>query len=301
MNALKGCRKRNTLILLLVGMCLMPPVMGKSDLSDKSLLLLQQMQDNIKNTLLSISEIETSKGNDMADFYYQLSLPQHETVQLGMVMDIPDNEDGFKVLSVSANGLAEKLGIKTGDVIKKLNESAITKESYQDVFTELKQLKHNQKIELSIERANKNKVIQGRVDSLTVPSVVLISGIQLATAKVDRTSNCGRVSVFDLPRGGSNLFSATFHRVGDRNVMSRRETSYKLPPGKHVIYVKEKIVGEQLDRSRKGKAKGIEINIEAGKEYSLAARYIPENKMKIFKAEYWEPTLWQVSSKSCVL
>lgn len=301
MNQFYSLKKQAKRILVLVISAFFFPVMADTELTSESRQLLQHMRENIKDTLVSISQIETAAGKDMDKFYYQLSLPQYETVQLGMVMDIPPSEDGFKVLSTSPHGLAEKMGVLPGDVITKLNDYEITRDSYQAAFTQLKQFKNNQDLQIVVKRGEREERLEGSVVSLKVPSIILVSGIQHGLADVDKNSNCGRVSVFDLPRGGDDLHSASFHKVNEKNVMSRMETQYKLPPGKHVIYLKEQIRGENLKRSRNGKAKAIEIQVEAGKQYNLAARFIPQNRMKIFKGEYWQPALWQVTSTKCLL
>lgn len=273
-------------------------VIASTQVTPESEQLLQRMQENIKSTLLNVAKIETAAGNNMENFYYQISIPEHYSMQFGMVLDFINGTEGLTVLSVSPGGFAQKIGIKVNDIILSIDDYVVNPTNYMTALKKLKDKQH-ESIRFNVAREDGKLQLLGSVEPLKIPSLNLVAF--RSDAKEDTSSNCGRVSVFQLPRGSNKLYSATFYKINDRNLMTRDDTSYKLKPGKHTIFIKEQIQGTQITRNRNSRAKAIEITVEAGKQYALAAEFIPENRMLSFRNDYWRPALWKVTNRKCTL
>ena len=113
---------------------------------------------------------------------------------------------------------------------------------------------------------------------------------------------CGRVSIFILPPSTKNLYRATVSKVDDDN-SKRDRNSFKLPLGKHTVYIHELINDPDFTRRGKSlrKAKSLEINVEENVTYHLAAKFIRSKRLSTYKGKYWEPVVWKTTEVTCTL
>ena len=91
---------------------------AESSYTKESKQILQQLQEHIESTLRRVADIEAQAGNKTDAYFYSVSEPaRNEDIYIGLIMDEEPGLKGYRVLSVTPGGLAEKLQISEGDVI----------------------------------------------------------------------------------------------------------------------------------------------------------------------------------------
>jgi hypothetical protein len=286
-----------------------------SQITNESEVLIDELLGHINATAAAIADVERKAGNDVKDIHYLLEVPAKQSPNIGLVLDINDN-NGYRVLTVSPGGLAASFDIIQGDLITAINEVKVTKISKRLAFAELENLVPGDTIKLELNRDGNYSTITTKVEGQYTPSIKIelgegkaLSALQTDSSVNDNTelasesSACGTVSVFFNPPETKRLYRGTIARIGDvnfANVMS----SVKLAPGKHTIYVNEEIDYRLFmqHQRRTRKPKGIEIDVKENTSYYLAAQFLKENRNKQSTGEYWEPVVWKVSEdKPCEL
>ena len=79
--------------------------------------LLSQLQEQIRVTLLAVSNNERVAGKNMNDFHYLFSLPAQKITYLGLILELDNTDNGYEVLSVTPGSTADKLEITVTDVL----------------------------------------------------------------------------------------------------------------------------------------------------------------------------------------
>jgi hypothetical protein len=269
--------------------------------TEESKALLQELQQQISATVAAVAEFEKRAGNDAKSLHIVLDIPERESPNLGLVLDV-DDENGFRVLSVSPGSLADTLNIEPGDVITSLNGVDTRKNAPQTVFSELENLITGDTMVIDLNKKGAFSTIETKIAGKYTPPIrIEIGDSPVVTAKsVNFNSNevdeslCGKVSVFFKPPSTRHLYSAYITQINDENVLNNR-SSFRLPVGKHTLYLHELISDTFFKRRSKihQRPKTIEIDVEENTTYYLAAQFFPENKFKERNGEYWEPVIWE--------
>jgi membrane-associated protease RseP (regulator of RpoE activity) len=269
--------------------------------TEESKALLQELQQQISATVAAIAESEKRAGNDAKSLHIVLNIPGRESPNLGLILDV-DDEKGFRVLSVSLGSLAETLNIEPGDVITSINGVDTRKNTPQTVFAELESLITGDTLVIDLKKKGALSTIETKITGKYTPpirieigdsSVVTAKSVNIDSNEVDESA-CGKVSVFFKPPSTRNLYSAYITHINDENVRDSR-SSFRLPVGKHTLYLHELISDSFFKRRSKlpQRPKTIEIDVEENTTYYLAAQFFPENKFKERNGEYWEPVIWK--------
>lgn len=282
--------------------------------SEESKQLLNNLVEEIKVTMNAIAQAEKRAGADPSDLDLSLEIPASLSPNLGLVMDL-NAKEGFKVLSVSPQSVADKLGIQSQDVILSVNEIETTSQAHRDkAFEELAYVVAGDKLNLTIDKQGAVTQLQAEVEGQIIPAIKLQIGRFDGGDNSDNpeTSNssagangeaCGIVSVFNRPPQTKELFRAYIRQINDDNV-NRRRFKFKLPPGKHTLYVHEIINDVFFTRRSKliQRAEKLEVEVEANKTYHIAAEFNRALKNKQRNNEYWQPVVWKVQEgTSCEL
>jgi len=277
------------------------------EITPESQQLITKLKQEISNTLLTISQIETAAGNETANKVIYLEKDARSIFELGMMIDTDYPDEGLKVTSVTKNSAAESVGIKINDMIVKVNDVRVSSKTLSLALSQLTNVDNKEKLIISFLHKNKLSEVSILVNKLHVPSYSLAIGSRLSknvkteAGKILKQS-CGRISVSSHPLETRFLFPASIHTVdGDQKIRGRN--SFVLPVGKHTVYLHEKISSRYISSRGHGaqQAKGIEIDVQANATYHLAAKFNPNKKLKVRKGEYWQPVVWKKSERSCVL
>lgn len=118
---------------------------------------------------------------------------------------------------------------------------------------------------------------------------------------------CGRISVFDVAPRNQQLYRAVLIAVDGKLPGPTSSSTYRVTPGKHVLRVAEAIEPYQFSgvnqykRDRRGheRYEEIEIDVQPGITYRLAAKFNLDRKHEIRDGGYWDPVIWQEDPESC--
>lgn len=268
-----------------------------SDLSPESSKILEKLRKSIEHSLIAISAIEQRKGQDLRDISLNISIPSHEVVYLGMVIEPDLSKKGIKVLSVTPGSIAEKIGLRSNDLIIKVNERDIYNDSLAIVSSELKRLKDGDSLILQVNRGSDTLDLRGRVTSYFVPQVELLIGSEVKKDKVfieeeDINDGCGKVSVFLAPPISSKIEPAYFTYI-DGYKIGREKASFKLTPGWHTIELSSSISRHfGQSRTEKVSVNSLKIMIEADTVYYLGVDTSEGEEAK-------KAVVWKQESQEC--
>lgn len=120
-------------------------------------------------------------------------------------------------------------------------------------------------------------------------------------------STCGRISVFDSAPRGQQLYPAVLIAIDGRLPGPSDSPSFRIAPGKHVLTVAENIDAhqfssvQQYQRSNAGRDRyqKLELDVQPGVTYRLAAKFDPDQRNAIRDNAYWSPMVWSQISETC--
>ena len=141
--------------------------------------------------------------------------------------------------------------------------------------------------------------------SLCLVAGACAAGPEQATAG-DTTSDCGRISVFDVAPRSQDLYRAKLLNIDGELAGPTGARSFRVKPGKRVLQVAELIDSEQFNDvqlrqrdMRPDPYKDLVVDVQPGTTYLLAARLVPARRNYITDGSYWEPVIYQQNSEPC--
>jgi hypothetical protein len=252
-----------------------------------------------------------------------LSAPASLQADLGAFFDVrlrSGDDRGLPVLGVTPGSSAAALGLRAGDRVVAVNgESLIGLGAAADGRARAVQqlraalLASPDAVVLTVEREGGTQELRGAVHVVELPAYRLDLGAALANASLaagsdgDGVSSCGRVSVFDIAPRGQRLYRAVLIAVDGALPGPTTSDVFRLTPGRHTLTVAEAIDARQFgelqrlqrDRSRRDRYKTLEIDVQPGITYRLAARFHLEERNSIRDGAYWEPVIWKETPETC--
>jgi hypothetical protein len=313
-NIIKNYMKLTIVFMAVASLTLSLSVLAVSkteQYTSESTNLLSQLQEHIRVTLLAVSDNERRAGKSMHDFHYLLSVPAQEITYLGLILELDNANNGYEVLSVTPGSAADKLAIKSKDHILTINDITINNATTESAVRFLNNLKPGDILNLTVKSKESERKLTVELIGQYVPSIKLELGsdnslVSMETDDLNRVNNssevCGRVSIGLFTPEARDIYPATIHKIDDDN-LKRNRNSFKLPIGKHTIFINEHINIKNFNnnsRSRR-KAKSIEIDVKQHTTYHIGAKFNRNNKFKVRNGEYWTPTVWKKSNRECNL
>jgi len=275
--------------------------------------LLSQLQEQIRVTLLAVSNNERIAGKNMYDFHYLFSLPAQEVTYLGLILELDNADNGYEVLSVTPGSTADKLAIKSREHILKINDLTINNSTAESSLRLLNDLKPGEVLNLTVKSKKGERELTTKLTGQFIPKISLeigsdnkMAAMETASLNSNNTASgvCGKVSAFFNPPEAKEIYPASFYKIDDGH-LNKNRNSFKLPVGKHTISLHEHIDDKNFSKKGRGrgyrKDKSIEIDVKENTTYYIGAKFIRKNKLKILKDEYWTPIVWKVSNKECSL
>lgn len=280
-----------------------------------------RLHEEVQAVLLRLVESGELRAEDADQL--SLSAPVSQQVDFGAILDVRHRAEadlGLPVLGVTPGGSAANLGLQPGDRLMAINSVELVglgadadgrALAAQRLREEL--LADPDAIELRIARADVEQVLRGPVRVVEVPAYRLELGAALANASLagtaggDGVSSCARISVFDIAPRSQQLHRAVLIAVDGRLPGPSDSTSYRVTPGKHVLTVAEAIDSRRFSmvqghqRSRLGdeRYKKLEVDVQPGITYRLAARFHSEVSSNVRTGEYWDPVIWKENPETC--
>lgn len=279
----------------------------------------QRLHEEMQSMLVRLVESGALPG----DGALALSAPASRQPDFGAILDVryrAGSDAGLPVLGVTPGGSAARLGVQPGDRLLAVNGvslaglgadadgRALAARTLRDAL-----LAHSGSLELSVERGAKVQVLRGSVDVVEVPAYRLELGAAIATAALaqsgggDGVSSCGRVSVFDVAPRSQQLYPAVLIAVDGQLPGPSSSEVFRLEPGRHVLRVAERIDPVQFndlqrrtrDRGSRDRYKELEIDVQPGITYRLAARFNIDRRNQIRDNGYWDPVIWKEVAETC--
>jgi hypothetical protein len=284
------------IILNIVFCCSLLAATQSQNMTDESAELLEQLEEQIKGTLMAIAENESKVGRDMSTFYYSIEVPAQKITNLGLVLDVIHSASGYKVLSVTPGSAADRLKIKSGDQVLSINSIRIDDASSNSAISELHNLIPGDKLELTIKSEGQFREISTIVTGQLIPRIQMEFGSE--EEYVDES--CGVVSIFLTPPQDKAIATVKIYQVDDDRLKTNRH-SFRITPGWHTIYVyrnydASSVTGRKIDPE---KIKSIEMNIDKNTTYYFGAQF--KNTFKRQSADDWEPVVWKSVTRDCSL
>lgn len=254
-----------------------------------------ELKHTINSVVSKIIELERSKSPNHGVVSVQLQQELKQSKKLGLVLD-----NNQTVLLVSPQSVAANLGIMPGDQLTSLHINAVPLNLSKSI-----NLLGGQQVLASVIRDKETKKLYGVVKPNNAVTWNLNASSQVASTDATTTSNnsnCGRISIFATPPTSKDYYPVVFNQLNEKNIVSGRKV-VRVKPGLHSIKLNENIDarGLRIHRPNFVKGKTLDIEIEPGKSYHLAAEFYSEKRMKSKGELYWKPIVWKVVDKECNL
>lgn len=313
MDVLRGIRSGVGVLLLLAA--------GGSWAQDPATGLEQRLHQEMQAVLLRL--IESGELTAEAAAELSLAAPASQQPDFGAILDVrhrSDDDLGLPVLAVTPGSSAAALGLRAGDLLLAVNGQPLAglgadADGRARAAGRLREqlLAPLETVTLRVRRAGAEQELQGPVRVVELPAYRLELGAALASASLaaatggDGVSGCGRVSTFDIAPRNQRLYRAVLIAVDGKLPGPTDSDVFRVSPGPHRLTVAEAIDWRQFsavarlqrDRTSRDRYKHLDIDVQPGITYRLAARFHLEERNSIRDGAYWEPVIWKESPEPC--
>lgn len=255
----------------------------------------------IESTLASLNERGLLAG--VQGQATVLRAPAQQRWELGAVLDVADgNRHGPRVLAITPEGPAERMGLRVDDRITRINGIEIRGGSGGAARLMSAIGERDGQLRVDVFRNGDTTTLEGVATSLAVPGYTLTLDTGAAP-----DSDCGRIDVYPWRRLSIRVYPVVLHAINDRLPGAEDQYQFKLAPGRHVLKLSEQItdvrIGNEirraaLERQQKNLREFV-IDVEPGMTYRIGARFILEERARIEDGGYWEPVVWRSFGQSC--
>lgn len=221
---------------------------------------------------------------------------------LGLVVDGRDaGETGVRVVALSPEGAAERMGVRVGDRLLAVNGESLVGVQAPSALFERALAAGDGEVRLEVERDGTPLTLAGRAGD-AMP------------AGVAAQASCGYVSTVGVqPRMSRNIFQAEITQINGQSTPLRPLNRYQVPAGRNVVVVREFIDRHLLPNAdiqrihrvqrREGKRayKVLVVDVEPGTRYSIGAEWLPERMSpdEIRDHDWWQPVVWESRAEDC--
>ena len=247
--------------------------------------------------------------------------PRQRVGSLGVLVDSAGAEqarEGLHVLGTTPGGSAERMGLRTGDVITAVNGVGLAGLGSSDdgsaraatlLRDQVAALDTGAELAFDVRRDGRELSVRGPLVSTWLPALRLTLGgsATLAANAESATSDglCGRVSIVDVAPRQQGLHAASLNAVDGRLAGVANQTTFRLPVGEHVLEVGERIEARYLafnDRQRNSggpRYKRLTVQISADTTYFVAAQLNDDKRGEWTGGGYWDPVVWREAAEAC--
>jgi hypothetical protein len=135
-----------------------------------------------------------------------------------------------------------------------------------------------------------------------------LCGLALLLASIPAMADCGYVGASVKPPLSEDLYPAEIRRIDGEDLGARKASRHRLSAGKHRLSIQELIGTTPRGYTALRKLgnrevalvyKVIEIEVEPGQHYHIAARLHRDRLDRERPHAYWEPVVWRVDPAAC--
>lgn len=293
--------RKSLVVALLAGAMSVAPARAAQPKPD-----IEQVGRAVEATLLELG------GRDAlgaADQPLSIRRPAQIRYELGAVVDVRDATGGVRVMAVTPDSAARRLGLQAGDRLVAVNDATLAGRPDAGERLERALQAGGGSLRLRFARDARMLAASGSADMAVVPAYALTVGGDTAAGR------CGYVATGtgELPRS-LGVFRAQIAYVDGRSTPQLYQPNrYRLDSGRHVLIVDETIDRTRLtrfqqrsialmrQRMRGQTYKPLTIDVEPGVTYRIGAR-LNQGKLDregIFANEYWEPVVFETRPEPC--
>lgn len=269
--------------------------------------------DAFRQTLMRLALSGELPGQ--SDGALLIERPAERVANFGLLVD-RDHDQGLLVLGTLPGASAEHIGFRAGDRLVEADGIALTGvggSARMRAF--LEDLEGSRDVRFTVLRDGREHSLAGTVETVSLPAMrvellpaaAAASSQQQARVAGDADSRCGRVTVFPASPRTRDLFPARLIAVDGELPGPSSQDTFRLSPGRHVLTVAE-LIDERYfsaianqQRSRRGRDayKTLEIDVQPGVTYLLAAHFIRDQDSRILDGGYWRPVIWKERAEAC--
>lgn len=291
---------------ILIGLLMLAlPTFASELIADESNILSAHLVRTINQQLSEITAREIAAGVAPEDI--QINLAHQSRFDSGRFGAIMDDKTLGKVISVTPNSPANKLGLQSADIIINVNNKVITTPNF-DWVQQLQYAKHGTELTLLVNRNEQPIKLKGLLEGKYIPAWQLISAsikpspetsidtpVLVDLSQYAQTSSknaCGRIN--------TNTVSArarVYVKKINNERIARGKTRHKLAPGRHVIEIQA--IADHI------KINKFSINIEANKFYSIEIidgdKWFNGEQQSVLPKGYIGPAVVAIETQECEL
>jgi len=149
---------------------------GQTQHAGETQQLLDELVVKIQARVSAINASEVEQGAEPATSRYSLYLPASNKTDLGLSLDVEKPQQGFRVVAVSPNSLAERLKIAKDDVIQVVNHFEVNGGNKAEILAQLTSLESGALLSLSIQQKSGYNQYTIVMDENMLPAASLIVG-----------------------------------------------------------------------------------------------------------------------------
>lgn len=225
--------------------------------------------------------------------------------------------DGLRVLGATPGSLADKLGLRPGDVLVEVNGTSLRhlgadanghSLAASTLKTRVADLPTSVPLRLLVERDGVTMAMNAPANAANEQSSALAADDTAMAvdpaADASAGGGCGRVSTFDVAPRNKHLYHARILLLDGSTPGPSGQESFRVSPGEHHLLVAEDIptlemgVGE-MATLRKHTSKALTIIVKADTKSMIAAQFYPDKAADFVHGTYWQPVAWHEMPERC--
>ena len=281
----------------------------------------QRVRAELQSVVSGLIESGALGATQARDLHLEVDSPARQVTNLGLLVDgdgARGERDGVHVLGVTPGGAAEKIGVRSGDVLVAVggqplagvDGAAAVLRRHVDAVPD------QGAIVFDVRRDGRVEKLRGTLSSTYVPAMHLTIGNAIAAtalagtgdgAPAAATAGCGRIGDFDVAPRQQSLHAAKIISIDGVTPGPQGSHSFRVAAGRHVVKVSEQIEAKYLpfnDRLRnagmtQSRYKTIEVDVAPDTTSLIAARLIEDQRTQWKDGAYWEPVAWKQIGESC--
>jgi hypothetical protein len=284
----------------------------------------QRVREELRAVMTELVEAGAFGEQSPQQISLDVDAPAQRVSNLGLLVDSAHaHPDGLHVLGVTPGGGAERIGLRSGDVLVALNGASLANNANAaaDLRRSVDGLPNGSRLALDVRRDGRVLAMTGALSSIYLPAMHLTIGsggppasstgsATAATATaggVAAAAACGRISDFDVAPRQQQLHAAKIMSIDGVTPGPTGTRSYRVEAGQHVLKVAERIESRYLgfnDRLRNsGMAsehyKTLTVDVAPDTTSLIAARLNEDERDQPKDGAYWDPVAWKQVAEPC--
>ena len=284
---------------------------------DADAALKARLAAELRATVSTLAESGAFGDVPAEQVHLDIALPAQRISDLGLLVDsASDRRDGVRVLGVTPGEQAQKMGVRSGDLITAVNGASLAQHDH--AAAELRRLvdalPDRADVTFDLLRTFGHPItVRGVVTSRQLPPMRLILGDATAMMPTPATAAsrsdpdaCGRISDFDVAPRQQQLYGARVLSIDGKAAGPTTSHVFRVTAGTHTLEVGERIDARYLpfnDRQRqagtKTGTKTLQVDVPPDTTLLVAARLNADKVREWQHAAYWDPVVWKTASERC--